>query len=97
MHTKCTSNTKMENEMISARVELNNYANRVLGVIKMKFGLKDKSEALNKFIDIYGENIIEKEANNEYVKKILTISENHFKKYGKRKMTMQELNRLCEE
>jgi hypothetical protein len=87
----------MENEMISARVELNNYANRVLGVIKMKFGLKDKSEALNKFIEIYGENIIEKEANDEYVKKILTISENHFKKYGKRKMTRQELNRLCEE
>jgi hypothetical protein len=87
----------MKNEMISARVELNNYANRVLGVIKMKFGLKDKSEALNKFIEIYGENIIEKESNDEYVKKILTISENHFNKYGKRKMTMQELNRLCEE
>jgi hypothetical protein len=87
----------MTNEMISARVELNDYANRVLGVIKMKFGLKDKSEALNKFIDIYGDNIIEKEANDEYLRKIISVSENHFKKYGKRKMNLQELNQLCEE
>lgn len=82
--------------MISARVELNDYANRVLGVIKMKFGLRDKSEALNKFIEIYGEEVIEKEADDNYVRKVIAISENHFKKYGNRKMSLQELNRLCE-
>ncbi len=87
----------MENEMISARVELNDYTNRVLGVIKMKFGLKDKSEALNKFIELYGDDIIEREAKDEYLKKVISISENHLKKYGKRKMTLQELNKLCEE
>ena len=87
----------MENNIISARVELNNYANRVLGVIKMKFGLRDKSEALNKFIEMYGDEFIEKEANDEYVKKVIFISDNHFKKYGKRKMSLQELNKLCEE
>ncbi|MBS3157283.1 DUF2683 family protein [Candidatus Woesearchaeota archaeon] len=87
----------MENNIISARVELNNYANRVLGVIKMKFGLRDKSEALNKFIEMYGDEFIEKEANDEYVKKVILISDNHFKKYGKRKMSLQELNKLCEE
>ena len=83
----------MENNIISARVELNNYANRVLGVIKMKFGLRDKSEALNKFIEMYGDEFIEKEANDEYVKKVILISDNHFK----RKMSLQELNKLCEE
>lgn len=95
MYIKYTPSDKMTNEMISARVELNDYANRVLGVIKIKFGLRDKSAALNKFIEIYGEEIIEREANDEYIKKIISISENHLKKYGKRKMTLQELNKLC--
>ena len=56
-------------KMISARVELDDYANRVLGIIKIKFGLRDKSEALNKFIELYGEEIMEKEASEEYTKK----------------------------
>jgi hypothetical protein len=86
----------MANETISARVELGDYANRVLGMIKIKYGLKDKSEALNKFIEIYGEDILEKEATEEYAKKIITISNNHFKKYGSKKMSLQELNKLCE-
>jgi hypothetical protein len=86
----------MENEMISARVELNDYANRVLGIIKIKFGLKDKSEALNKFIDLYGEDIMEKEATEEYAKKVIEISKNHIKKYSNKKMSLQELDKLCE-
>jgi len=87
----------MKNKTISARVELNDYTNRVLGVIKMKFGLKDKSEALNKFIELYGDDVIEREAKDEYIKNVIRISENHLKKYGKRKMTLHELNKLCEE
>ena len=86
----------MENETISARVELNDYANRVLGIIKIKFGLKDKSEALNKFIELYGEDIMEKEATEEYAKKVIEISKNHLKKYGNKKMTLADLDCLCE-
>ncbi|MFH1584375.1 MAG: hypothetical protein ABIA56_04620, partial [Actinomycetota bacterium] len=71
----------MENQIVSARLELGNYANKVLGIIKIKYGLKDKSEALNKFIDIYGDDILEREATEEYVKKVISISKNHFKKY----------------
>ena len=82
--------------MISARVELNDYANRVLGVIKIKFGLKDKSEALNKFVEIYGEGVIEQEASEKYIKKVVEITDRHIKKYGYRKMSLQELDNLCE-
>jgi len=81
---------------ISARIELNEYANKVINMIKVKFGLKDKSEALNKFIELYGEDVIENEASEEYSKKIIEIANNHFKKYSHRKMTLQELNKLCE-
>ena len=87
---------KMENNMTSARVEINEYTNRVLAVIKAKFGLKDKSEALNKFIELYGDEVVEKQANEEYVKKIIEITNTHIKKYKKQKMNLQELDNLCE-
>ena len=81
--------------MISARVELNDYTNRILGIIKIKFGLNDKSEALNKFIEIYGDEIMEKQASDEYVKKIIGITKRHFEKYGNKKMSLGELDSLC--
>ncbi|MFW5847207.1 MAG: antitoxin [Nanoarchaeota archaeon] len=87
----------MAQQMISARVNINDYANRVLGIVKLKYGLKDKSEALNKFIELYGNEIIEKQASDNYIKKISGIAERHFKKYGKRKMSIEELDKLCEE
>ena len=86
----------MEDQIISARVELGDYANKVLGIIKIKYGLKDKSEALNKFIEIYGDDVLEKEATEEYTQKVIAISNNHFKKYGSKKMSLQELDKLCE-
>lgn len=82
-------------QKVSARLEIDDYSNKVLGIIKIKYALKDKSEALNKFIEIFGENFIEKESNEEYVQKVILIADNHFKKYGKRKMSLQELDKLC--
>jgi len=86
----------MENKLISARVEINEYANKVLAIIKAKFSLKDKSEAINKFIELYGEEVAEKQANDEYVKKIIDITNDHIKKYKNKKMSLNELDRLCE-
>ncbi|MFW6283440.1 MAG: antitoxin [Minisyncoccales bacterium] len=81
---------------ISARVELNDYANRVLGIIKIKFGLKDKSEALNKFIELYGGETMEKKVSDEYVKKVVEIAKRHFDQYKNKKMGLKELDNLCE-
>ena len=86
----------MENTMTSARIEINEYTNRVLAVIKAKFGLRDKSEAINKFIELYGDEIVEKQANEEYVKKIIDITNKHLEKYKNKKMSLQELDKLCE-
>ena len=85
---------EMEQNTVSARVTLNEYTNRVLGVIKAKYGLKDKSEAVNKFIELYGEDVVENEANDEYLKKVIEITNRHMKKYGKRKMSLAELDRF---
>ena len=82
--------------MVDARVHLNNYSNRVLGVIKAKYGLRDKSEALNKFVQMYGPNEVEPEVKESYVKKILKLEEEHFKKYGYRKMSLKDLRKEIE-
>lgn len=78
-----------------ARIELTDYANKVINVIKAKFNLKDKSQALNKFVELFGEDVVEQEANHAYVQKVLDTAENHLKKYSHRKMTLQELDKLC--
>ena len=82
--------------MISARVQLSDYANRVLNIIKIKFALKDKSEALNKFVELYGDDLMEKEATEAYSKKAIETVKKHMAKYGKQKMTLKELDELCE-
>ena len=82
--------------MISARLTLNEYTNRVLNVVKAKFGLKDKSEALNRFVKLYGDEEVEMEAKDDYIKKVLEIDQRHMKKYANRKMTLKELDELCE-
>jgi len=82
--------------MVDARVSLEKYSNTVLSVIKAKYDLKDKSHALNKFIEIYGPNEVEPQVKEEYVKKILKIEEDYFKENnGKLKsMSIKELDDL---
>ena len=45
---------------------------------------------------MYGEEIVEKEAKDEYVKKVIEISNTHFKKYGSERMSEKEFNDLFE-
>ena len=82
--------------MVYARINLNDYANRVLNVIKAKFDLRDKSEAINKFIDMFGDDLVEKEASEEYVKKVVATCKKHYGTYGHKKMSKKEFNELFE-
>ena len=79
---------------INFRAQIDEYTNRVLGVIKEKFGLKDKSQALNKFADIYGEEFIEKEVKEYFAASVVHIVKEHHKKYPNRKMTLKDLDKL---
>lgn len=82
--------------MVSFRAELNDYTNRVLGVVKEKYGLKNRSSALNLFAEMYGEDFVEPEIRDEFVEEVINRVEGHLKKYPKRKpMTMKELDELC--
>jgi hypothetical protein len=81
---------------VTMNVKAEDYTSRVLGVIKEKYGLNDKSQALNKFVDMFGEEFVEKEVSEEYIKKILEIEDNHFKKYGYRNTTFKQLEKELE-
>ena len=58
---------------ITAIVKLNDEANRVINIVKAKYGLKDKSEALNKMIRQYELELMEPELRPEYVEKLKKI------------------------
>lgn len=46
---------------VCMNLKVNEYTSRVLGVIKEKYGLKDKAQALDKFAQIYGDKYISAE------------------------------------
>ena len=81
--------------MVLARIQVNEYTNKVLNVIKAKFDLKDKSEAINKFAEMYGDEFVEREVKEEYLKKLIKIEKEHIKKYGFKTMTLEELDKIC--
>ncbi len=72
--------------MPKAMVEISKRANRVLNIIKAKYDLKDKSQAINRMAEEFGKNLLEPQLRLEYVKKLKkiekegTISEKEFEK-----------------
>jgi hypothetical protein len=82
--------------MVSARMEITDYANRVLNVVKAKFALIDKSAALNKFVELYGDEFVERDVKDDYVKSVVEVEKKHFKKYGKKKMSEKEFDKVFE-
>ena len=69
--------------MIQTRMEMDDYTARVLDVIKGKFGLKNRSEALKKLALEAGNDYIELAPNEMVLKELDEIYESHKKKYGK--------------
>ncbi len=59
--------------MVQAMININEEANRVLNIIKAKYGLKDKSEAINLVVKEYEESFLEPELRPEYIEKALKI------------------------
>ena len=81
---------------VNVNLTVDDYTSRMLGIIKEKFSLKDKGQALVKFAHLYGDEFAEPEIKEEAAKRIMTIHNNHMKKYGYRAMTDKELKELFE-
>ena len=59
--------------MVQAVINIDEKTNRVLNIVKAKFGLKDKSEAINLVVNEYEETTLEPELRPEYKTKIIKI------------------------
>ncbi len=75
--------------MVQALINIEDHTNRVLNIVKAKFGLKDKSEAINIMALQYEQGLLEPELRPEYKIKIARIVKGkHFsrKEFEKRVM-----------
>jgi hypothetical protein len=59
--------------MVQALVDITDHANRVLNLIKAKYGLRDKSQAINVMAAKYEEELLEPELRPEYVEELKRI------------------------
>jgi hypothetical protein len=59
--------------MVKAIIDIDKHTNQVLNIVKAQYGLKDKSEAIEKVVDIFEEEVMEPELRPEYIEKIKKI------------------------
>ncbi|MEK6924104.1 MAG: hypothetical protein AABW54_02610 [Candidatus Micrarchaeota archaeon] len=81
-------------EYVTVNLRVGKRTNRVLGVMKERYGLRDKGAALDKFAELYGSELVEDEVKDELVRDIIRSCDKHVKKHGFRKMSLVELDRI---
>jgi hypothetical protein len=59
--------------MVQAIININDDANRILNIVKAKYGLKDKSQAIEIMAEKYAGDLLEPELRPEYVEKLSKI------------------------
>ena len=67
--------------MVQAIVNLGEHEDRLLTIVRGKFGLKNKSEAVNFVIGQYGDELLEPQLRPEYKEKLLKIDKGKFKRF----------------
>lgn len=74
--------------MVQAMIDIGEKTNRVLNIVKAKFGLKDKSQAINLVVEAYERSLLEPELRPEYRIKLNKIMK------GKH-LSREEFEREC--
>lgn len=59
--------------MVQAMINISENTNHVLNIVKARFNLKDKSEAIEKVVLEYGGDLLEPELRPEFIQKIKKI------------------------
>jgi len=78
--------------MVKAMIQISRKANNVINVVKAKYELDNKSQAINKMADLFSESLLEPQLRPEYERKLKkiekegTISEKEFEKMLKVKV-----------
>ena len=68
--------------MVQAIIKISERTNRILNIVKAKYGLKDKSEAINAMAEEYENDIMEPELRPEYVEKLNKIRQGKYVKFN---------------
>lgn len=68
--------------MVQAIVNLGEHEDRLLTIVRGKFGLKNKSEAVNFVIGRYGDELLEPGLRPEYREELLNIDRGKFKRFS---------------
>jgi len=59
--------------MVQAIISISKEANQVLNIVKAKYNLKDKSQAIEKVIEEYEDEVLEPELRPEYIERLKHI------------------------
>lgn len=57
--------------MVKAIVNIDESANRILNIVKAKENLRDKSDAINLILNLYGMEMMEPELRPDFIKELL--------------------------
>ena len=80
--------------MAQARLDLDPYTVRVLDVVKGKFGLKNRNEALKKFVEEHGAGYAEIRIDEQVLRELDHLVADHKKKHNLRKMNEKQIDIL---
>jgi hypothetical protein len=69
--------------MVKAIVDLDKEANRILNILKAKYGLRDKSEAISRMAREFKELVLEAEIRPEYMRRWRKIQKERIIRVGK--------------
>ena len=78
--------------MVQAIINIGDNENRVLTILKGRFGLRNKSDVINFLIDDFERNRLEPELRPEYKTELAAIDKGKFKKFS----SIDELRREIE-
>jgi hypothetical protein len=78
--------------MVQSIIDLGENEDRILNIVKAKFGLKNKSQAVAMVTKVYGESFLEFELRPEYLEKLMKID----KEKGIPFRNIQELRKQIE-
>ena len=79
--------------MVQSIIDLNENEDRILNIVKAKYGLKNKSQAIAMIAKIYEDSFLEPELRPEYVEKLSKIQKEG---YGETFSSIDKLRRKIE-
>ena len=80
--------------MVQAIVNIGDHQDRIINIVKGKFGLKNKSQAVNLIIDKFEDEILEPELRPEYLRDLEKTDKGKFRTFSSIKELRDEIENI---